>query len=89
MNKYKNDRLPKFAGGKDFISRLGEYGLAILPHFGSYLSNLAMYNRAKHADTYAPDVYSDNPEGSAAVNELANLRYDINPTLRDIERQTK
>lgn len=70
---YKCGKLPKFAGGTwDTV-------FSMIPHGLSLASNIAQYNRAKAADTYAPDTYVDNAEGSKAVNELANLRYDARP----------
>lgn len=70
---YKCGKLPKFAGGTwDTV-------FSMIPHGLSLASNIAQYNRAKTADTYAPDTYVDNAEGSKAVNELANLRYDARP----------
>lgn len=70
---YKCGKLPKFAGGTwDTV-------FSMIPHGLSLASNIAQYNRAKTADTYAPDTYVDNAEGAKAVNELANLRYDARP----------
>ena len=70
---YKCGKLPKFAGGTwDTV-------FSMIPHGLSLASNIAQYNRAKAADTYAPDTYVDNAEGAKAVNELANLRYDARP----------
>lgn len=81
MNKYKQGKLPAFR-----LGTFGDYALATLPHFGSFAANLAQYNRAKHASTYAPDTYVDNAEGRAAVNELANLRFDPTQYLTDAQR---
>lgn len=81
MNKYKQGKLPTFR-----LGTFGDYALATLPHFGSFAANLAQYNRAKHASTYAPDTYVDNAEGRAAVNELANLRFDPTQYLTDAQR---
>lgn len=78
---YKNGKLPGFNLGK-----YGEYALSILPHIGGLMGNIARYNRAKNADTYAPDIYVEDSEGRAAVNALANLRYNVNPYLRDAQR---
>lgn len=70
---YKCGKLPKFAAGTwDTV-------FSMIPHGLSLASNIAQYNRAKAADTYAPDTYVDNAEGVKAVNELANLRYDARP----------
>lgn len=81
MNKkYKNGKLPGFVNG------WADYALTSLPHLGSSMINLMGYNRARNADTYAPDTYVDNAEGRAAVNELARLRFDATPYLTDAQR---
>ena len=78
---YKCGKLPKRA-----LGQFGEYALSALPHLGGLMGNIARYNRAKNADTYAPDLYVEDAEGRAAVNQLANLRYDVTPYLRDAQR---
>ena len=78
---YKCGKLPKRA-----LGQFGEYALSALPHLGGLMGNIARYNRAKNADTYAPNLYVEDAEGRAAVNQLANLRYDVTPYLRDAQR---
>jgi len=78
---YKCGKLPKRA-----LGQFGEYALSALPHLEGLMGNIARYNRAKNADTYAPNLYVDDAEGRAAVNQLANLRYDVTPYLRDAQR---
>lgn len=79
--KSKNNKLPKYWDGSTW-SRI----LATLPHFSSFNTNWGQYNRAKNASTYAPDTDADNAEGRAAVNELANLRFDERPYLAGADR---
>lgn len=70
---YKCGKLPKFAAGTwDTV-------FSMIPHGLSLASNIAQYNRAKTADTYAPDTYVDNAGGNAALNVMAGLRYDPRP----------
>ena len=78
---YKCGKLPKYG-----LGTIADYALATLPHIGSVMTNLAQYNRAKYADTYAPDTFVEDSLGRAAVNELNNLRYDVNPYLRDAQK---
>lgn len=78
---YKCGKLPKYG-----LGTIADYALATLPHLGSVMTNLAQYNRAKYADTYAPDTFVEDSLGRAAVNELNNLRYDVNPYLRDAQK---
>ena len=78
---YKCGKLPKYG-----LGTIADYALATLPHFGSVMTNLAQYNRAKYADTYAPDTFVEDSLGRAAVNELNNLRYDVTPYLRDAQK---
>ena len=76
---YKCGKLPGFKFGWDSA-------LSMLPHVMSFMTNQSQYNRAKNADTYAPDTYVDNAEGVKAVNELAQLRYDATPYYREAQR---
>lgn len=76
---YKCGKLPGFKFGWDSA-------LSMLPHVMSFMTNQSQYNRAKNADTYAPDTYVDNAEGAKAVNELAQLRYDATPYYREAQR---
>lgn len=76
---YKCGKLPGFKFGWDSA-------LSMLPHVISFVTNQSQYNRAKNADTYAPDTYVDNAEGSKAVNELAQLGYDATPYYREAQR---
>lgn len=78
---YKCGKLPKYG-----LGTIADYALATLPHLGSVMTNLAQYNRAKYADTYAPDTFVEDSLGRAAVNELNNLRYDVTPYLRDAQK---
>lgn len=87
MNKYKNGKLPGFIDGyydamSNPMSNLG----VIAPHLFNTALNISQYNRARNASTYAPDVYVDNAEGRAAVNELAKLRFDPTEYLTDAQR---
>lgn len=77
---YKNGKLPKCANG------MWDSIFSMMPHLASFAGNLTQYNRAKEADTYAPDVYVDNPEGTKAVNTLAQLRFDADPYYREAQR---
>lgn len=77
---YKNGKLPKCANG------MWDSIFSMMPHLASFAGNLTQYNRAKEADTYAPDVYVDNPEGTKAVNTLAQLRFDADPYYREVQR---
>lgn len=77
---YKNGKLPKCANG------WWEKLLPMIPHWIEMAGNISQYNRAKEADTYAPDVYVDNPEGTKAVNTLAQLRFDADPYYREAQR---
>lgn len=77
---YKCGKLPKHANG------MWDSIFASIPHLASFAGNLAQYNRAKEADVYAPDVYVDNPEGTKAVNTLAQLRFDADPYYREAQR---
>lgn len=70
-NKYKCGKLPKYDWGT-----LGDYALATLPHLGSYLSNLAQYNRAKTASTYVPQMEIENPQTAAAINQVMSDMID-------------
>ena len=81
INKYKNGKLPGFE-----LGLIGEYALSALPHLGGLMENIIRQRRAENADTYAPNLYVDDAEGRAAVNQLANLRYDVTPYLRDAQR---
>ena len=76
---YKCGKLPGFKFGWDSA-------LSMLPHVMSFMTNQSQYNRAKNADTYAPDTYVDNAEGAKAINELAQLRYDATPYYREAQR---
>lgn len=78
---YKNGKLPGFARGLNWDAIF-----ATIPHLTSLMGNISQYNRAKEADTYAPDVYVDNPEGTRAVNTLAQLRFDADPYYREAQR---
>lgn len=77
---YKCGKLPKHANG------IWDSIFSAIPHLTSFAGNLSQYNRAKEADTYAPDVYVDNPEGTKAVNTLAQLRFDADPYYREAQR---
>lgn len=76
---YKNGKLPGFKFGWDSA-------LSMVPHIMSFATNMGQYNRARNAETYAPDTYVDNAEGRAAVNELARLRFDDRPYLVGADR---
>lgn len=45
----KCGKMPKYA-----LGTTGEYGLAVLPHFGEFFQALASENRARKANTYVP-----------------------------------
>lgn len=77
---YKNGKLPKCANG------MWDSIFSTIPHLVSFAGNMSQYNRAKNADVYAPDVYVDNPEGTKAVNTLAQLRFDADPYYREAQR---
>lgn len=79
LMNYKNGKKPCCACGKlpkKALGQLGEYALATLPHLGSYFSNLAQYNRAKHANKYVPQFEIQNPESSAAINQVMSDMID-------------
>ena len=79
LMNYKNGKKPCCKCGKlpkKELGQLGEYALATLPHLGAYFSNLAQYNRAKHADKYVPQFEIQNPESSAAINQVMSDMID-------------
>lgn len=78
MNKFKNGKLPKYS--------LGTTLLSLSPHIARLTSNLSGLKQGENGDIYAPDVYVDNPEGTKAVNTLAQLRFDADPYYRQAQR---
>lgn len=81
MKQYKCGKKPGYDLGK-----WAEYGLTALPHLTSLISNRNSYNRAKHADTFAPSTYVENTAGRQALDELASLRFDPSQYLTDAQR---
>ena len=81
QKKYKNGKLPGFK-----LGTIADYALATLPHLGSVMTNIMQYNRAKHADTYAPSTYVENGYGRKALEELSQLRFDPSQYLNDALR---
>ena len=76
---YKCGKLPKYSLGLDALA-------TISPHIISGFGNWRGYKRAEKANVYAPDVYVDNPEGTKAVNTLAQLKFDADPYYREAQR---
>ena len=85
QKNYKNGKLPGYKEGlwKNILEALPYVAPHAVSLFGNNLSQL---NRAENANVYAPDVYIDNPEGAKAVNELAQLRFDVDPYYREAQR---
>lgn len=76
MKKYKNGKLPGYWRGTDYL-------MSAIPHLAAMGASWNQYNRAKHADTYAPSTYVNNAAGAQALNELAQLRFDPTQYLTD------
>ena len=74
----KNGKLPKFATGTPSWM---DYGLATLPHFSSFITNLNQYNKDKYASTNVPYKQFENPMGSAAVNQIMSDMIDARPYI--------
>ena len=70
---YKCGKKPKYA-----LGTVGEYGLAVLPHFGEFFQSLASENRARKADIYVPQMELQSPEQYAAINQVQSDM--LNPT---------
>ena len=85
QKNYKNGKLPGYKEGlwKNILGALPYVAPHAVSLFGNNLSQL---NRAENASVYAPDIYIDNPEGTKAVNELAQLRFNADPYYKEAQR---